>query len=185
MNQWLSSNRGLGHLALWATGSQQIEAETIRTARAMVQMVDQQLEGARILALTLSTSDSLRAAVWAGLHRLASELVQIEGSGSQRRPERSGRPADRQYGGALRPAASRACQCTATSRGLRDRRSRGCRRRSACFGAAHMLRPALALGAVGASCELSSEACDPAKRQTTWAPVPTRMCTLPTQVSVD
>ena len=37
----------------------------------------------------------------------------------------------------------------------------------------------------GASCELSSEACDPAKRQTTWAPVPTRMCTVPTQVSVD
>ena len=81
MNQWLSSRKGLGHLALWATGSQQIEAETIRTARAMVQMVDRQLEGARILALTLTTSDSLRAADWAGLHRLASELVQIEGSG--------------------------------------------------------------------------------------------------------
>lgn len=59
-------------------GRRQIETETIRTARAMVQTVDRQLDGARVLALALSSSDTLRASDWAAFHRGASELVQIE-----------------------------------------------------------------------------------------------------------
>lgn len=66
---------------MYEVGRQRIETDTIRTAGAMVQTVDRQLDGARTLALTLSTADSLRASDWAGLHRRASELVQIEGIG--------------------------------------------------------------------------------------------------------
>lgn len=60
-------------------GRTQIEHDTIRTARALVQVVDGQLDRAKVmalaLALALSTSNFLAARNLAGFHRRARALV--------------------------------------------------------------------------------------------------------------
>jgi hypothetical protein len=63
-------------------GRTQIESDTIRTARAMVQAVDAQLGKAATLALALSTSSFITASEdLAGFHRRARDLIRTEGIG--------------------------------------------------------------------------------------------------------
>ena len=59
-------------------GRTQIEHDTIRTARALVQAVDGQLAKAQVMALALSTSNFLAAGDLASFHRRARALIQTK-----------------------------------------------------------------------------------------------------------
>ena len=63
-------------------GRTQIEHDTIRTARALVQAVDGQLDKAKVMALALSTSTFFASGDLAGFHRRARALIQTEGIGA-------------------------------------------------------------------------------------------------------
>jgi PAS domain S-box-containing protein len=66
---------------IYQDGRTQIENDTVRTARAMVQAVDGQLSKTKVLAVALSTSSYLAASDLAGFHRRARELIQAEAVG--------------------------------------------------------------------------------------------------------
>jgi signal transduction histidine kinase/CheY-like chemotaxis protein len=74
---------GVGALIhrIYQDGRTQIENDTIRTARAMVQAVDGQLGKAHVIALALSTSSFIVASDLPGFHRRARELIHTEAIG--------------------------------------------------------------------------------------------------------
>jgi PAS domain S-box-containing protein len=66
---------------MYQDGRTQIENDTIRTARAMVQAVDGQLGKARVVAVALATSSFVTASNLVGLHGRARQLLEAEGIG--------------------------------------------------------------------------------------------------------
>jgi signal transduction histidine kinase/DNA-binding response OmpR family regulator len=63
-------------------GRRQIERDNVQTARAMVAVVDRQLDAAKIAAVALASSSFMASTDWPAFHRRASELIKSEGFGT-------------------------------------------------------------------------------------------------------
>jgi len=64
---------------LYHDGREQVEKDTVQTARAMAQAVDGQIKYAKAIAIALSTSRLITSGDWATFHARARDLLKTEG----------------------------------------------------------------------------------------------------------